>query len=142
MDQLAIARRALEDEIAALTAEVARLEQVLQQLGGTASIAPYAKYATSAATAPAAVSAEAPKRRGRPKGSGNVAKASPAASGGAIGGALELIQQAGRKGIKALALAAAIKKAGGNRPSKDELLATGKVKQAGRGGGTTYTYVG
>jgi len=143
MDQLEIARRALQQEISALSAEIARLEDVLAALGGSDSIAPYAKRAGGSAAASSSSDAEeAPRRRGRPKGSGNAAKASSAASGGDVDSALELIEQAGRKGIKALALAAAIKKAGGNRPSKEDLLASGKVKQAGRGGGTTYTYVG
>ena len=57
MDQLAIARRALEDEIAALKAEVARLEVVLASINPSGAIGP-----TSTSNSPAV----APKRRGRP----------------------------------------------------------------------------
>ena len=140
MDQLAIARRAIEDEISALSTEITRLEKVLETLGGTDSIAPYNKYASAPASplkaAPAAAAIAAP-RRGRPPQAAAVAKGN-----GDVSSALELIKGAGKKGIKALSLASLIKKAGGDRPSKEELLATDKIKMSGKGGGTTYTYVG
>lgn len=141
MDQLAIARRAIEEEISALSAEVERLHKVLGHLGVTTSIAPYSKTTMSAPAAKASASAAAPAKRGRPKGVKSAAKATPASSSD-ISAALEFVKSAGKKGIKALSLASLIKKAGGSRPSKEELLATDKVKMTGRGGGTTYTFVG
>jgi hypothetical protein len=126
MDQLAIARRALQTEIDALTAEIQRLERV------RISISPESVI-------PAAASSSL----SRPfVGQSELNAASAAGTVISDGGALQLIREAGRKGIKALGLASQLKKAGLSRPSKEELLATGKVKVSGKGGGTTYTFSG
>jgi hypothetical protein len=109
-----------------LRAETARLENVLASIepnGLVASAAPADRPVKVGNASPAA-EASGTSTHGRSAGSP----------------ALEIIQTSGRKGIKALALSSQLKKAGEDRPSKDELIATGKVKVSGKGGGTTYTY--
>lgn len=56
--------------------------------------------------------------------------------------AIKLIEKAGKGGIKAIKLAHEIKRAGGMKPAKADLLASEKVKMTGTGGGSTYVFVG
>lgn len=87
----------------------------------------------------------APRRRGRPVGSGTGKRKytrREKSSETDVANAIKLIEKAGKAGIKAIKLAHEIKKAGGAKPSKLDLLATEKVKMTGTGGGSTYVFVG
>ncbi|MDB5326239.1 MAG: hypothetical protein JWM57_1808 [Phycisphaerales bacterium] len=115
---LSTARQAILAEIKRLAAEQSKLEKILAQLGDSGTSA--SEVSTG-------------KRK-------YTRRAKPAA--GDVQGALKLIEKAGKGGIKAIKLAHEIKKAGGSKPSKIELLATDKVKMTGTGGGSTYVYIG
>ena len=127
-NSLDVATTALQAEADYYFAEAKRLQGIIDQINGGSS-------------------GGAPKRAGRPAGSGKKRGRKPnkqkngSASASDLSRALEIIKGE-KKGVKALKLAAELKKAKVNRPSKDELLATGRVKQSGTGGGTTYTFVG
>ncbi|MGC4031658.1 MAG: hypothetical protein QM754_07985 [Tepidisphaeraceae bacterium] len=121
ISSLTTVRATVQSEIKRLTAELAKLEKILSQLGD----------AGDSASEP--TGGKAGKRkytRRQPTGEQDVATA------------LKLIEEAGKGGIKAIKLAYEVKKTGGGKPSKVDLLATEKVKMTGKGGGSTYVYIG
>lgn len=118
-ETLSTARQAIQAEIKRLAGEQSKLEKILAQLDDSG--------ASVAETGPTG------KRK-------YTRRTKPAA--GDVQGALKLIEKAGKGGIKAIKLAHEIKKTGGAKPSKIELLATDKVKMTGTGGGSTYVYIG
>ena len=127
MDNLTSAQKSITAEIKRLAAEQARLEKILSQLGGRA-------VTTSAVTG--AEGAEAtPKRRGRKP------KPRPAVNEADLSAAMKMIEEAGRKGIRAIRLASLLKKDGVSKPDKAALLGTDKVRLSGNGGAATYTWV-
>ncbi|MGN6507514.1 MAG: hypothetical protein ACTHM6_18310 [Tepidisphaeraceae bacterium] len=122
---LASARSAIQSEIAFLKSEQARLAKVLELLGGEGRPADIAMSGTTG------------KKRGRKP------KALKAAAAEAdLNKALELIKDAGKDGIKAIKLAHELKKSGHTPVGKVPLLSSEKVKMTGKGGGSTYAYVG
>ncbi|MDB5327025.1 MAG: hypothetical protein JWM57_2594 [Phycisphaerales bacterium] len=114
-------RNAIQSEIKQLRAELAKLEKVLSQLGDSGDFSD-----------PAIRGSTGKRKYTRRQRSGEQD----------VSAALKLIEKAGKGGIKAIKLAHEIKKAGGDKPSKVDLLATEKVKMTGKGGGSTYIYIG
>lgn len=111
-------RQAITAEIKLLTGELNKLQKMLAQLGeaGEATnLSPTGKRKYTRRAKPAVVD---------------------------VSEALKLIEEAGKGGIKAIKLAHQLKKNGGGKPSKIDLLATDKVKMTGKGGGSTYVYIG
>lgn len=131
MNQLDTARQAISQEIRRLASEQSRLEKILEQLGGGSS-------GRATASIAAAVVATSPRKRGRPRKN----PAPDVASASDVNGAVDLIEKAGKKGVKAIALAYQIKKAGFAKPDKQQLIDTQKVKMVGKGGASTYVYTG
>ena len=123
-NQLATARAAIAAEIKHLAAEQMKLEKVLAQLDGR----------PSGGSMPAAPQVGT-KRRGRPP-----MKQQKAASASDLQTALGIIEQSGKKGIKAIKLAYEVKKVGATKPEKADLLGSEKVKMIGKGGGSTYVW--
>lgn len=119
-DSLATARQAIQAEIKRLASDQARLEKVLKDLGGESK------------------SADAGTSDGGKRKYTRRQKASP----GDVDAAVKLIEKAGKGGIKAIKLAHEIKRSGGTKVGKNDLLATDKVKMTGTGGGSTYVYIG
>lgn len=133
MNQLDTARQAIAQEIRDLAVRQAQLQKILDQLtGGTSG------GGGRVQSAPKAVAAKALRRRGRPRKNPLPELASPSD----VNATVELIEQAGKKGVKAIALAYQVKKAGLTKPEKQQLLDTQKVKMTGKGGAATYIYVG
>lgn len=120
-DSLTTARQAIQSEIKRLAADQARLEKVLRDLEGGGK------------------SADAPSSAGTGKRKYTRRQKANAAD---VDAAVKLIEKAGKGGIKAIKLAHEIKRSGGTKVGKNDLLATDKVKMTGTGGGSTYTYVG
>ncbi|MGC4033787.1 MAG: hypothetical protein QM754_19060 [Tepidisphaeraceae bacterium] len=110
-------RQAITAEIKVLTAELNKLQKVLAQLGEDDS--------------PVAGRGGKRKYTRRQK-----------TSEGDVETAIGLIEKAGKGGIKAIKLAYELKNLGGSKVAKNDLLATEKVKMTGKGGGSTYVYVG
>jgi hypothetical protein len=111
-------RQAITTEIKRLTGELNKLQKMLSHLGEegeVANLSPTGKRKYTRRAKPAVVD---------------------------VSDALKLIEEAGKGGIKAIALAHKLKKNGGGKPSKTDLLATEKVKMTGKGGGSTYVFVG
>lgn len=125
MNQLETARQAISQEIRRLASEQARLQRILDQLGGGSNGA-------------VGLIAGGPRRRGRPRKNPLPVVASPEE----VNRAVEMIEKAGKKGIKAIALAYQVRKAGLTKPEKQQLLDTQKVKMVGKGGAATYIFVG
>ncbi|MBC7782717.1 MAG: hypothetical protein H7144_02675 [Burkholderiales bacterium] len=76
------------------------------------------------------------RRRGR----GKAKKTS--ASTEDLSAALKHIEGAGKGGMNARSLASLMSQAGLSKPHKTVLMDSGKVKKTGKGGGTTYVWVG
>jgi len=55
---------------------------------------------------------------------------------------LETVESEGKQGVKAIRLAFLLKQAKLARPTKADLVGSGKIKVTGTGGGTTYIYTG
>ncbi len=129
MNPLETARQAISSEIRRLASEQSRLQKILDQLGG----------GSEPRVAPVAASVAAPsalRKRGRPRK--NPLPVGATASD--ISSAVEIIEKAGKKGVKAIALAYMIRKAGFIKPEKQQLIDTQKVKMIGKGGASTYVY--
>ena len=125
-NSLATARQAIASEIKRLAADQVRLQKILKDLDGDE------KSTKSVDAAPATAPATGKRKYTRR------AKASE----NDVQTAVKLIEKAGKGGIKAIKLAHEIKRAGGMKVAKNDLLATDKVKMTGTGGGSTYIYVG
>ena len=122
-NSLATARQAIASEIKRLAADQVRLQKILKDLDGD-------EKSTKSAE-PAAPSTGKRKYTRRAKASENDVQT-----------AVKLIEKAGKGGIKAIKLAHEIKRSGGTKVGKNDLLATDKVKMTGTGGGSTYIFVG
>ena len=120
-DSITTARQAIQAEIKRLAGEQAKLEKILVQLGeeGTSS--------------------DAGERQGNGK---RKYTRRQKANDNDVQNAIKLIEKAGKGGIKAIKLAYEMKRAGGSKVGKAELLASDKIKMTGTGGGSTYVYVG
>ncbi|MGC4033483.1 MAG: hypothetical protein QM754_17475 [Tepidisphaeraceae bacterium] len=114
-------RNAIQSEIKQLSAELAKLEKLLSQLGDSVGESEHGSAGRG--------TGKRKYTRRELTGQEDVAAA------------LKLIEAAGKGGIKAIKLAHEIKKTGGGKPSKVDLLATEKVKMTGKGGGSTYVYI-
>lgn len=113
------ARQAISAEIKRHAAEQAKLEKILAQLDGDS----------------------APAEKATPTGRRKYTRRQKATEQD-VTNAIKLIEKAGKGGIKAIKLAHEIKRSGGMKPSKLDLLASDKVKMTGTGGGSTYTFIG
>lgn len=110
-------RQAITAEVKRLTTELNKLQKLLGQLG---------EEETAAS-----------ERGGKRKYTRR-----QKTSEGDLESAVGIIEQAGKGGIKAIKLAYELKRQGGSKVSKNDLLATEKIKMTGKGGGSTYVYVG
>ena len=117
---LSIAREAIAAEIKRLAADQTKLAKALAQLGGGT--------AGSGSSGPPTAKRKYTRRQqvGEPD----------------VTAAVKLIEKAGKGGIKAIKLAHEIKRCGGIKPTKADLLATDKVRMTGTRGASTYIYTG
>jgi len=137
MDQLELAKSALRGELKRLAADQAHLEAVLAKLeAGSGHVPTVLETAVASAKSVVAAVTGSGKKRGRPA-KAKAEKPATAGSGDGLSAASTFIKEAGRAGIKALALSHRLKKDGITPPSKVELLEAG-FKTKGKGGGTTY----